>query len=112
MTYFWIQLVHFGVVLVGKDLGQESSDPNFSPTSTLIGESDLSDELKLKEKDSRLSLPSSPFAAFLLANLYLADPTLWERYYSRQLMLSPGAKEAMVLPDKAPLPSIKGRDCV
>ncbi|EIN10296.1 Arf-domain-containing protein [Punctularia strigosozonata HHB-11173 SS5] len=111
MTYFWIQLVHFGIMLVGQDLPPTTSEEVFPLNATLV-EEDIGDSGKEVTSVKKGEPLSSPFASFLLANPYLAEPALWERFYSRELMMSPGAKAAMVLPDKTPLPSIRGRDTV
>ena len=54
----------------------------------------------------------SDFSRFLLLNPQVVDGNLWADYYSKDVMMSPTAKEGMVLPDKKPLPSIVVRDAI
>jgi hypothetical protein len=95
MTYFWIQIVHFGIrsmppmpSLTGEAKGISGD----GGTSFLVGPSD--------------------FSQFLLINPYVADGALWSDYYSKDTIMSPKAKEEMVLPDKKPLPNLVTRDAV
>jgi len=83
MTYFWIQLVHFGM----------RSMPPKDPESS--GHTEL-----------------DPFAYFLLLNPYLLDGMIWENYYSKDVLMTPTAKAEMVLPDKKPLPNLVSRDAI
>ncbi|KAF9444491.1 P-loop containing nucleoside triphosphate hydrolase protein [Macrolepiota fuliginosa MF-IS2] len=83
MTYFWIQIVHFGI-------------QNTVPSGTDNGSEGLDDE----------------FARFLIVNPYMADGQLWLDYYSKDVIMSSEAKTSMVFPDKKPLPSIPIRDYV
>ncbi|ELU40464.1 ADP-ribosylation factor [Rhizoctonia solani AG-1 IA] len=52
------------------------------------------------------------FCRFLLLNPYVADGSLWEDYYSKDVIMTTNAKENMVLPDKLPLPSLIARDSI
>jgi len=93
MTYFWIQIVHLGIQSVSLSMGPEKPiDPSLS---------------------SPAPNPSlDPFARFLLLNPYISDANLWTEYYSKEVMMSPGAKAALVLPDKKPLPNLVVRDAI
>ncbi|CAE6435243.1 unnamed protein product [Rhizoctonia solani] len=82
MTYFWIQIVHFGM----QSMPVEDVQVNYEA--------------------------NDDFCRFLLLNPYVADGTLWEDYYSKDLMMTPNAKENMVLPDRVPLPSLITRDSI
>ncbi|KAF8218306.1 ADP-ribosylation factor family-domain-containing protein [Mycena galopus ATCC 62051] len=95
MTYFWIQIVHFGIRSTpplihsdtDSDLGSGSLQPDDSP--------DLDD-----------------FPRFLLLNPYVADGNLWAEYYSKDAMMSVEAKQGPVLPDIKPLPNLVIRDAI
>ncbi|KAJ8494576.1 hypothetical protein ONZ45_g13182 [Pleurotus djamor] len=96
MTYFWVQLVHFGIQSMPKD-----------ETSSMI----------VSPRDSQITLvtPASDvaeFARFLVLNPYVVDGSAWSNYYTKEVLMSPGAKAAMVLPDKKPLPNLVSRDVV
>ncbi|KAG8734247.1 hypothetical protein FRC11_007502 [Ceratobasidium sp. 423] len=82
MTYFWIQIVHFGM----QSMPTEDTRVNYGA--------------------------NEDFCRFLLLNPYVADGNLWEDYYSKNVIMTPNAKENMVLPDKKPLPSLVARDSV
>ncbi|KAG8700472.1 hypothetical protein FRC08_004689 [Ceratobasidium sp. 394] len=82
MTYFWIQVVHFGMQSMPREPEPEDDDEN---------------------KD---------FCRFLLLNPYVADGNLWADYYTKGVMMTPEAKEQMVLPDKKPLPNLIARDSI
>jgi hypothetical protein len=81
MTYFWMQIIHFGILSYQL------------PGSTVPND-----------------LTPDQFSAFLLLNQNVVDTNLWEDYYSRNVIMTPAAKEGMVLPDKKSLPSIVQRD--
>ncbi|KAJ3485155.1 hypothetical protein NLJ89_g11923 [Agrocybe chaxingu] len=85
MTYFWIQIVHFGI-------------SNIPPSTT----------------SSSGALPNSDddFAHFLLINPHVVDGNFWADYYTKEVLMSPKAKEEMMLPDKKPLPSLVIRDAI
>jgi hypothetical protein len=91
MTYFWIHMVDFAI---------RSSVP-------------IVDE---KANDSQVTLApltdGPSFARFLVLNPHLANGNLWADYYNKDTMMSPQAKNELVLPDKSPLPQIIGRDVV
>ncbi|KAJ6591376.1 ADP-ribosylation factor family-domain-containing protein [Mycena sp. CBHHK59/15] len=83
MTYFWIQIVHFGIRSMG-----ESGDTN--------SEEGAEDD----------------FVRFVLLNPYVADGGLWAEYYSKDVMMSVAAKAGMMLPDVKPLPNLVVRDAI
>ncbi|KAJ3735968.1 ADP-ribosylation factor [Lentinula guzmanii] len=87
MTYFWIQIVHFGICRML--IPTPSTSPN--PQDT-----------KNNEKNKKNQL----FAQFILSNPFVTQGNLWEEYYSREVIMSPEAKEGMVFPDRKPLPSL------
>ncbi|KAJ6551599.1 ADP-ribosylation factor family-domain-containing protein [Mycena capillaripes] len=99
MTYFWIQLVHFGIRSTpplihsdedaGSDLGSRSLEPENTDSSEL-----------------------DDFPRFLLLNPFVADGNLWAEYYSKDVMMSAEAKTTMRLPDKKPLPNLVVRDAI
>ncbi|QRV74748.1 ADP-ribosylation factor family [Ceratobasidium sp. AG-Ba] len=82
MTYFWIQIVHFGMQSVPQDFDFEDVEEN---------------------KD---------FCRFLLLNPFVVDGSLWEDYYTKGVIMTPEAKAQMVLPDKKPLPNLIARDSI
>ncbi|KAF9478427.1 ADP-ribosylation factor [Pholiota conissans] len=88
MTYFWVQIVHFGI-------RNMPSLPNSIDSAT-----------------GPQSVSPSDFADFLLVNPHVADGNLWSDYYSKGEMMSPKAKTEMVLPDKKPLPNLVARDAI
>ncbi|KAJ6531374.1 ADP-ribosylation factor [Mycena vulgaris] len=96
MTYFWIQIVHFGMrgMPPASPVDAESISET-SSTGTLVDDKSADD-----------------FARFLLINPFVADGNLWAEYYSKEVMMSPGAKAGMVLPDKKPLPNLVSREAV
>lgn len=94
MTYFWLQVVHFGIRNVPENLAPRHPGTEDPPSPQLFYPS------------------SADYFRFLLINPHLVDGNLWSDYYSKERMMSPEAKEGMVLPDKKPLPSLVGRDAV
>jgi hypothetical protein len=90
MTYFWVQIVYLGIV---------SSAAGIPPLSLQVSESN-----KASSQDK--------FSIFLFLNPYVVDGNLWIEYYSKEVMMSPAAKEHMVLPDKKPLPNLVIRDAI
>ncbi|KAF7377772.1 ADP-ribosylation factor [Mycena sanguinolenta] len=95
MTYFWVQIVHFGI----------RSTPPFIHSDT---DSDLG--------SGSLEQPDSPelddFPRFLLLNPYVANGNLWADYYSKEVMMSVEAKQGPLLPDIKPLPNLVIRDAI
>lgn len=86
MTYFWIQIVHFGI---------QNLPPNILPP---LGTS---------------VYPSTDdFFRFLMVNPHVTDGGLWMDYYTKGAIMSATAREEMVLPDRKPLPSVVARDAV
>jgi hypothetical protein len=77
MTYFWIQMVHYGMASMPQSLGAQGVDP---------------------------------FTAFLIFNPHLCDGMLWSDYYEKGTIMTPEAKENMVLPDKKALPNVIQRE--
>lgn len=82
MTYFWIQIVHFGM----QSMPVEDAPVN--------------------------SQENEDFCRFLLLNPYVVDGNLWADYYSKDVIMTPKAKESMALPDKKPLPNVIARDSI
>jgi len=62
--------------------------------------------------DTVPEIGADDFSRFLLINPYVADGQLWADYYSKEVMMTPKAKEEMVLPDKKPLPNLVSRETV
>lgn len=85
MTYFWIQIVHYGIA----SMPAASSLP-VAP-----------------DKDTT---PADSFSLFLVMNPHVCDGMLFSDYYNKQTIMSPAAKEAMVLPDIKPLPNVVQRE--
>ncbi|KAH7341879.1 ADP-ribosylation factor [Rhizoctonia solani] len=82
MTYFWIQIVHFGI----QSMPTEDIQTNYGVNEN--------------------------FCRFLLLNPYVADGNLWVDYYSKDVIMTPNAKVNMILPDKQPLPNLVARDSI
>jgi hypothetical protein len=85
MTYFWIQMVHFGI--------RQTPVPYRKEIDSVGG-----------------ALTSDDFGLFLLVNPFVVDGNLWEDYYSRAVIMTPEAKAGMTLPDKKPLPNIVAKE--
>lgn len=102
MTYFWIQIVHFGIRNVPPSA---PTDPRAS--NDTLSESDITSESK-----TTTSHGPNNFARFLLINPHVADGNLWSDYYTREVIMTPAAKAEMVLPDKKPLPNLVIRDAI
>ncbi|KAJ7260476.1 ADP-ribosylation factor family-domain-containing protein [Mycena haematopus] len=96
MTYFWIQMVHFGISSMG--LFESNSTLETSSVKTLVAA-----EKQTPEQENLR------FVRFLLTNPHLADGNLWAEHYSKDVIMSPGAKAGMVLPDKKALPNFVAR---
>ncbi|KAJ7176501.1 ADP-ribosylation factor [Mycena filopes] len=95
MTYFWIQIVHFGI---------RSTPPLiYSDTDSDLG-------ARITEPEERIE--HDDFPRFLLLNPFVAEGNLWADYYSKGVMMSVGAKAGMVLPDIKPLPNLVVRDAI
>ena len=90
MTYFWIQMVHFGMERARLNAATASGTPA-SSTATLTND---------------VPEPAKAFADFLLTNPFVADGRLWADYYSSEVLMSDEAKREFVLPDKKPLPDV------
>ncbi|TFK58659.1 hypothetical protein BDN72DRAFT_690193 [Pluteus cervinus] len=91
MTYFWIQIVHFGI----------RSMAHLTPTSTTTATT-----------EAIAASLNDDFARFLLMNPHVVDGNLWAEYYTKEAIMTPTAKEEMVLPDKKPLPNLVIRDAL
>eukprot|EP01006_Ploeotia_vitrea_P032583 TRINITY_DN64775_c0_g1_i1.p1 TRINITY_DN64775_c0_g1~~TRINITY_DN64775_c0_g1_i1.p1 ORF type:complete len:554 (-),score=86.14 TRINITY_DN64775_c0_g1_i1:132-1601(-) len=81
MTYFWIHIVHYAIIATPI------------PESPTEGEAEGTETL-------------TAFQKFLLLNPQLANGGLFLEYWNKDTMMSPKAKDGVVLPDKKPLPSI------
>ncbi|KAF7303599.1 Peroxidase [Mycena indigotica] len=88
MTYFWIQMVHFGLERV-RLFRRKSQAADSDSIVTLTDD----DPIKL-------------FPFFLLTNPFLADGRLWADYYSTDVLMSAEARKSFVVPDKQPLPDV------
>ncbi|KAJ3780643.1 ADP-ribosylation factor family-domain-containing protein [Lentinula aff. detonsa] len=156
MTYFWIQIVHFGICRMlsdvagagtgatvegkeeeerenknEKELNEEkrsrystrdsiTSDHDSSTlveslrsfdttttTATTMTVSTLSTSPNTQDtKNNEKNKKNQLFAQFILSNPFVTQGNLWEEYYSREVIMSPEAKEGMVFPDRKPLPSL------
>ncbi|KAJ7020234.1 ADP-ribosylation factor [Mycena alexandri] len=95
MTYFWIQIVHFGI----------------RSTPPLI-HSDADSGLGARISEPEESIEHDDFPRFLLLNPFVAEGNLWADYYSKGVMMSVEAKGGMVLPDIKPLPNLVVRDAI
>ncbi|KAJ7732693.1 ADP-ribosylation factor [Mycena metata] len=102
MTYFWIQMVHFGIRSVSSQLGASATGD--------VGDSESKDSRSsmqtLVEDPDEKPTDSDAFARFIICNPFLADSNLWAQYYSKGVIMTSEAKKAMVLPDRKPLPNI------
>lgn len=87
MTYFWIQIVHYAIA----SMPAPSSLPVASDKNTT---------------------PADNFSLFLVMNPHVCDGMLFSDYYNKQTIMSPAAKEAMVLPDIKPLPNVVQREAL
>ena len=110
MTYFWVQIVHFAMrgsqIIPGTVEGSTNLDSPGLATSKIASPASSSGTLV----DASTERYAEGFARFLLLNPYVVDGSLWQDYYSKEVMMSPEAKKRMVLPDKKPLPSLIERD--
>ncbi|KAF9050479.1 ADP-ribosylation factor [Panaeolus papilionaceus] len=97
MTYFWIQIVHFGI-------------RNMPPNSQVSAEKAAALEESVDSSNTKAAL--KPFSEFLIINPHVADSNVWSEYYSKSTLMSPKAKAEMVLPDKKPLPNLVVRDAI
>ncbi|KAJ7022993.1 hypothetical protein C8F04DRAFT_198603 [Mycena alexandri] len=75
MTYFWIQIVHFGI----------------RSTPPLI-HSDADSGLGARISEPEESIEHDDFPRFLLLNPFVAEGNLWADYYSKGVMMSVEAK--------------------
>ncbi|KAK7031835.1 ADP-ribosylation factor 4 [Favolaschia claudopus] len=103
MTYFWIQMVHFGMArMPSLEVTSETTD-TLSEYTLVAAAGDEDGEKQVSAEEESLN---DRFVRFLFTNPHLADGNLWAEYYSKDVMMSPQAKATMVLPDKKPLPSL------
>ncbi|KAF7368826.1 ADP-ribosylation factor [Mycena venus] len=136
MTYFWIQVVHFGICGMPSAPHPDSesgsisylesmldSDTSFDSQSIIsepasdwsFVEDHKEDRVEPDVRDDQESVKTDEgfdagFIRFLLLNPHVIDEDLWTEYYSKELMMSPKAAARMVLPDKRRLPNLVGRD--
>ncbi|KAJ7720274.1 ADP-ribosylation factor [Mycena maculata] len=102
MTYFWIQMVHFGIrSMPPAPLFDTASMSEASSMQTLVEVEKVPPETS-----------DDDFLRFLLLNPFVADGNLWAEYYSNEVMMNPEAKAGMVFPDKKPLPNLVARETV
>ena len=104
MTYFWIQIVHFGIRNMPPP--PPPTQPSL-PSDTTATRSSHPEGLRHTSSDAS---SSEDFPKFLLINPHVVDENLWADYYTQQVLMSPKAKAEMVLPDKKPLPNLVIRD--
>lgn len=104
MTYFWVQIVHFGMRSVSHLQFPVTSTGSTSTTSTSPNPAYASNP-ELDPDSWR-----NAFARFILLNPHVVDSSLWSEYYTKEVIMTPQAKAEMVLPDKKPLPSLVVRD--
>ena len=107
MTYFWIQMVHFGIRSMPPMYSLPTPAPAPEDSTTTLVEVEPPPE---KKKVDAASPSLADFSAFLMLNPYVADGNLWADYYSRDVMMSPGARTGVVLSDKKHLPNLVLRD--
>ncbi|KAJ6471873.1 ADP-ribosylation factor [Mycena sanguinolenta] len=100
MTYFWIQMVHFGISSM-PPLEITDSATDTSSANTLVVEKSGD-----KQTPEAAEKPNDHFVRFLLLNPHLVDGNLWAEYYSKEVIMTPEAKAEMVFPDKKPLPNL------
>lgn len=114
MTYFWIQMVHFGIRSIPPHLDDTSED--YSDEKTLFpgsrSPSIMSEDTLTETEKGDPKTANKDFCRFLVLSPYVVNSNLWADYYSKEVMMSPMAKESMVLPDKKSLPNLVGRDAV
>ncbi|TDL29265.1 Arf-domain-containing protein [Rickenella mellea] len=134
MTYFWMQVVHFGIQSMSKPPRQSDSHAlglshaKFSSDNlslpTIV---DCDDDFILVDDDADQSTTSTlaasledtgvdktdlDFRSFLLLNPHVADENLWVDYYSKPVIMSWLARGGFVLPDKKNLPNLVARERV
>ncbi|KAF8143106.1 hypothetical protein K438DRAFT_1939562 [Mycena galopus ATCC 62051] len=115
MSYFWIQMVHFGMGNMPPSLELERSmNSDAGRTQTLVADEKSGDgDLKTAEAEKHENeISNDRFVGFLLANPHLADGNLWVEYYLKEVLTSAEAKAAMMLPDREPLPNLAVRETV
>ncbi|KAK0612191.1 P-loop containing nucleoside triphosphate hydrolase protein [Immersiella caudata] len=89
MTYFWVQMVHLGVA------GMQG-----------LLESHTLQAADANEEEDPNPSPLDDFAHFLAVNSYLVDGQLWADYYSKEVLMSPEAKQGVQFPDIKKLPDV------
>ena len=107
MTYFWIQMVHFGIKSVLPTLVDTVSELSEDKT---LNDASIKSETEVDDGDVQAS--NEEFCRFLILNPFVVDGNLWADYYSKDVMMSSAAKESMVFPDKKSLPNLVVRDAV
>jgi hypothetical protein len=124
MTYFWVHMVHYAmasssIALGGPPLpgtnaaanGETSTKTSAIDNTGAEGVDKLggeeSEEAAAETAAETAAAPLSDFKRFLLLNPQLANGGLFLHYYSKQrMLLDPEARSCVLLPDKAPLPSL------
>ena len=93
-------MVHFGI----KSVPPASDDTASGLGATIPSETEV--------VSSDIQASDEGFCRFLILNPFVVDGNLWSDYYSKDVMMSPAAKESMIFPDKKPLPNLVVRDVV
>ncbi|TDL23002.1 Arf-domain-containing protein [Rickenella mellea] len=125
MTYFWIQMVHFGIQSMPIAPSQPDTiiekETKGDDASTITVRDQEDEFVHVKKAEASVTTLTEPSAAneddlhfrqFLLLNPYVVDGNLWADYYSKDVIMTPEAKEGFVLPDKRNLPNLVARDGV
>ncbi|KAM7206123.1 P-loop containing nucleoside triphosphate hydrolase protein [Naviculisporaceae sp. PSN 640] len=106
MTYFWVQMVHLGIArnLHGSDADatREKDQRNAHSLTDTSGE----DPEEWEEVKNPNSADENSFGRFLMLNPFLVDGQLWADYYSKEVLMSPPAKEGLLFPDVKKLPDV------
>ncbi|KAJ6569337.1 ADP-ribosylation factor family-domain-containing protein [Mycena capillaripes] len=107
--YTHIRITYLLLTIHGRQKAFDlASNSDASTTQTLLEDEESLDKETAAEGDKF----EDGFSRFLLTNPHLADGDLWSQYYSKEVMMSPQAKAAMVFPDKKPLPNLVARETV
>ncbi|KAL0957071.1 hypothetical protein HGRIS_003168 [Hohenbuehelia grisea] len=127
MTYFWVQIVHFGIRSLPEGLEAHRSTEKpagASPEPVADGGEDVDlgdvasittladDGTRKRGADKPGAREGEDFARFLLMSPYVVNGNLWMEFYTKEVIMTPQAKGEMVLPDKRPLPNLVIRDAI